>query len=332
MPHNPSAKGMPFPLGGRSGAFKESVGALSLSPDGKSVAGAVQDGTIGVWEVATGRELKRLSKVAPHLHTLVWATDGRILTAGLWGVISFDAKTFQELSRWPIQTRTDAGDFTRDGRLLVTGNTHFIGYVIDATTGKPQGAAYPGKQEWTFAIAFSPSGKKLAVAGRNPDQDTIFLSEPKDFKIRLHFEPSMGRLFRVLFSPDDAKLVTVGESDEIRLWDLATGKLIQTLRAAAKGVTSAAFTPDGQTIATGCGAPIGRMTPNTFEFSGRRDIPAEDPKPRLIQQFDVTGKELWRSQELKSWATHLIVTPDGKRLISGHADGSVLRWELPSRP
>jgi WD40 repeat protein len=58
------------------------------------------------------------------------------------------------------------------------------------------------------------------------------------------------------FSPDGKTLTSGGEHNTIKLWHVATGKIISTLTlVGADGdpeqVTTAAFSADGKTLATG---------------------------------------------------------------------------------
>ncbi len=52
------------------------------------------------------------------------------------------------------------------------------------------------------------------------------------------------------FSPDSKTLMTIAGGDA-RLWDTANGKLKRALKGHTKDIRSAAFSPDGDTIATG---------------------------------------------------------------------------------
>lgn len=72
---------------------------VAFSPDGRRVAGAQRDGSVGVWDVATGRELARMIGHKKLAQTVAFSNDGRLLVSGgedgtarLW-----DAETGQPL-------------------------------------------------------------------------------------------------------------------------------------------------------------------------------------------------------------------------------------------
>jgi TIR domain/WD domain, G-beta repeat len=56
----------------------------------------------------------------------------------------------------------------------------------------------------------------------------------------------------VAFSPDGQTLVS-GSADNIKLWNLSTGKVVRTLTGYRGAVSSVTFSPDGHTLASGGG-------------------------------------------------------------------------------
>jgi len=96
-------------------------------------------------------------------------------------------------------------------------------------------------------VTWSPHGKTLAVgigAG-------IWMYSMND----LHTTPRLigdysGDVSSVAFSPDGKLIASASDSDTtVRLWNVATGKLLRTLNGHTNEVTSVAFSPNGKLLA-----------------------------------------------------------------------------------
>ena len=104
------------------------------------------------------------------------------------------------------------------------------------------------------SLAVSPDGKTLATGAIDPQDSSAIIWEAAIGKELSRFD-NVGSF--VAFSHDGKVLATSGKREDtrIRLWDVATGKLVREIEvtgaddAPVEGIGSIAFSPDGQTLA-----------------------------------------------------------------------------------
>jgi WD40 repeat protein len=81
------------------------------------------------------------------------------------------------------------------------------------------------------SLAFSPDGKRLASAGRKKGNQVTLWDMESGNVIRTflhHEDPQNSFISSVAFSPDEKLLASAGGT--IKLWEVASGKEILTLR------------------------------------------------------------------------------------------------------
>ncbi|MEI3648503.1 MAG: ribosome assembly protein 4 [Dolichospermum lemmermannii FEM_B0920] len=120
-----------------------------------------------------------------------------------------------------------------------------------------------------------------------------------------------SEVYSVGFSPDGKQLASGSFDKTIKIWDVTTGKVLNTLpseRYANKGdegsVSSVGFSPDGQQLASG-----------SFD--------------KTIKIWDVTtGKVLNTLKGHESWVYSVGFSPDGQQLASGSVDKTIKIWDV----
>jgi RNA polymerase sigma factor (sigma-70 family) len=179
-PADPAA---PKQLG--SGRFRHSsvVFHAAFSPDGKTLATAAL-GSVSLWEVGTGKLVRRIERVNVTFHRIAFSADGKTLYAvvgplqGGCDLLSFDAATGKELANVPIRNAVyHSAEFSPDGaRLAVFSMQELEVILIDPKAGKEL-ARVPAHFSGNTLTA---DGKTLVVAGRNETVRLIDASTGKD--------------------------------------------------------------------------------------------------------------------------------------------------------
>jgi WD40 repeat protein len=220
------------------------VQSVLCTPAG-AVVTMTQAGQVGVWEGATGKQLRLL----PGSHRadrgcLAVSPDGRVLAVCEPKAIAlYDAASWAELRRLPGPFPNGTPmRFSGDGRcLLTTGSPGFL--LWDVATGKVvHTLSYP---YWITSVDLSPDGKLVALAV----QSAVRLYDVATGQQLHRRDAPEGEIPFLAFTPDGSTIATIGRMAEgnFGLWDPATGRRLQVWKPASPGVPFR-FAPGGTAV------------------------------------------------------------------------------------
>jgi WD40 repeat protein len=245
------------------------VPVTAFSPDGRLLATVRHDGTLYLWDVATGEELRRWKVPVQegtyrsgaltaktwslYIEQLAFTHDGKIVLATDGEMIyRWETATGKELPAWELGSRHYfvSCAISPDDRLLVVNREARRGLRLTLIDLKSGGELWhlPGVGNAAGRLVFSPDGRTLAVA----DRAAVHLLEVESRQVRGHVACSLPARTGPVFSPDGRLLACGRYTDgRVQLWDLASGQVVRELDAnAPHDSLSLAFSPDGSRLAS----------------------------------------------------------------------------------
>jgi WD40 repeat protein/transcriptional regulator with XRE-family HTH domain len=271
----------------------EGIRRLAFSPEcisppdanakqcGARLATAAMDGSLHIWDAATGEELLTLRGHNDKINDLTFSPDGeQLATVGtdsnfsarvrVWDVSAAlrtrrPLPTDQALLTLPLSAESDSVVFSPDGARLAVGTFDPSTSVFDAPakvwdlTSGQELFSLRGQTGGVRALAFTSDGARLATAGQDGSVKVWDAETGLELlTLRGHTGPVMG----VDFSPEcirppeasaercETLLATAGQDGTVKLWDAETGQELLALRGHTGPVMGVAFSPDGTRLFT----------------------------------------------------------------------------------
>jgi WD40 repeat protein len=332
------------------------INSVAFSPDGLRIASTCDDNSAKVWNVETGAELLHLRGHRGPIWGVVFSADGqRLFTSAMDGDVKvFDATTSREAVTLAAHPgRANGVLFSPDGRWLVSYGMDRSLRIWDWSTGRL-------RDTWTehsdpiWRVAFSPDGRLLASAAGDWRSDNrpgeIIIRDADNGRVLHTLKAHRGIARAVAFSPDGRLLATGGgenrtPNQDVILWDLATFLERRSFRNLPGGVTSVAFTPDGQRIIASAGKTIRAWEVETgrpgIAFAGHEDVISQlalSPNGRwIVSGSDDNVLKVWdaRSGRLVRHligptynSATLVISPDSSRIAAASYDETARIWDL----
>ncbi len=333
-------------------AHIDEVDALVFSPDGSMLASAAADKSIRLWDVATGKPIGSLPSEWVSQVRMAFSPDGKELAVtGNRSVHLWNVATGELVGSLRNRKRLFGGAsslaFDRSGRWLAVGDSKAIALWDYAQRRLARTLYfYSDRAEKANSLIFSLDGTTL-VSGHDWSVarvwDVAAAREIRTIENAVH-----AGAVSSLALLDDGMLLTAGaNSDELRFFDLRSGKRQKTFGGSVETISALAYSPERQLLASARwhinlwnmrsarqekSLQANEMRINNLFFSAKGDRLASVGGKQIALWNVDSGKLAWSvttSTNKDVYWSLLDLSPDGRTLISNDYR-SVKRWEFDS--
>jgi WD40 repeat protein len=216
---------------------------IDWSPDGTRLLGVTSpESLIYIWNVVNEELLISFPTNTQGISMALWSPDGNIIASSFVGngVELWDARTGQRVEPY---FGGSTFDWNPNGTQVVVGSLYdTLIYITDVTSGEDV-MTFSSAPDVIYALDWSANGNY--IAGVSGSENAIVWDATTG---EILFSLIVPELSDVVWSPDSQILATSSYDGMIRIWDVNTGNLVQTVTNSGR-LLNVAWSPDGRQLA-----------------------------------------------------------------------------------
>ncbi|GAA2657719.1 NB-ARC domain-containing protein [Streptomyces lunalinharesii] len=279
--------------------------SVAIAPDGTWLAAASADGTVRIWDPASGTCTTTLTGPANLASSVTIASDGTWLAAAsadgtvcIWDAVSGTC-TATHIGHGSVVSSVAIAP---DGTWFAAASSDGRVWIWDPVSGA-RIITITGHTSVVSSVAIAPDGTWLATVG---DDGTVWIWDRDSGTCTTMLTGHGSAVSSVAIAPDGTWLATVGDDATVWIWDPVSVTCTATLTGHSIAVNSVAIAPDGTWLATiGYDATVGIW-----------DLASGTCTATLTGHTD--------------WVTSAAIASDGTWLATASNDGTVRIWDMNS--
>jgi WD40 repeat protein len=296
-----------FVPAGSGNFFRGMNQAYAVSPDGKYLAAGGYSRPLTVWDLKTGKQVKRIdNQQASNTNSLTFTPNGRFLAVSIPGqaVVFFGVASGKELRRLKAAGYQPNLAFSPDGKTvaLATGNMVVRLWNVAAARDVFPGSGHQGQ---ILSVAFTPDAKHLISSGNMGEACLWEVTSSRELAVH-HFNFVNGA--PVQLSADGKRVLVLGYDRNLRTWKLPLAGASSESSQQQTGITNpyqASLSPDGKSLVA--------MSPD-----------------RKLMLYDLAGSSKPKALSFlqNGFFAGATFAPDSRRVAMSGPDGSVQAWDV----
>jgi WD40 repeat protein len=293
-------------------SISESVATWSsLSPDGQLFVATNGNSQIQLTDLANSRPVQTL-EASSAIRCLTVSASNQLVAAGVDRRLRvWDLATAALIGESPpLEYEAVCLDTSIDRQCVVIGTTNHIVQLVDISKlSTPVVRWSSPAQSLAFScVVFSPDGKSIATASRNPEDwrasGAVKLWESATGREIANLGRHSAEVLGLCFDAEGQRLATFGSFYDVRIWQVATAKELAPLPIRAY-VAGAAFSRDGKRLI------LAQSDGPVAVWSLARQMP--------LHEFDGHDKNV----------VALVASRDGKLAVTRDVNNQAKLWKVP---
>ncbi|MCY4402136.1 MAG: WD40 repeat domain-containing protein [Candidatus Poribacteria bacterium] len=346
---------------------KDEITALAFSPDGEMLLSASEDNTIRAWDVTTGSLQFTCTGHLDEISGIGALKQDNIIVSVVPGhgqIQHWNIDNGHQLSVSSVKGFVSSETISSNATTLVLKN--FLGKkirLLDISENRNR-AIFTGhgysKDAYSFIFEFSPDEKILAITSYDDQVGEIQLwditdpplpfwerhiTKSKSNRPKYRLKGNKEKVAVITFSPNGELLASGGDSEQINLWNVETGRRLFTLTGQSRRTSALAFSPDGKILASSSYGIFylwdltNRMLLRKCQTDDGNYVIlfSPDGKTLVVSAWDKV--QLYDAQTCQLLSTHkghsswlqqitdMVFIEGGKTLASTGGDGTIVLWD-----
>ena len=317
------------------------------SPDDTLIASGHGDGSVRIWDAASGRELLRCEGHSDWVRSVAWnrAKDRLASASDDQTIRIWDAASGRELLRCEGHSDWVWGvAWNQEGDRLASASDDQTIRIWDAASGREL-LRCEGHSDYVRSVAWNHAGDRLASASND---QSVRLWDAASGRELLRCEGHSDTVWSVAWNPGGDRLASASADQTVRLWDAASGRELLRCEGHSDFVVSVAWNAEGDRLASASADSTVRLwdaasgrellrceghsdSVVSVAWNQAGDRLASASEDQTVRIWDAAlGRELLRCEAHSAAVVSVAWNQAGDRLASGSDDQTVRIWDAAS--
>jgi len=264
-------------------------------PDGQQIMTCSNDGSLGVWNLQTGKRIANWKDGGGGVKSIALSVDGKKVVSGSndGAVRLWNMETGKVLAKWTGHTeRVFSVCWNRNDEQVLSGSTDGTARVWDVETGNTILEINTGPL-YMYTATFSPDSTLIAIGGDRSEDERIGIWDANTGKLVAILKGHTNSVSCLAWTADGRTLISGSYDYTIRTWNTSTWQQLAVLAGHSNAVYDIAISPNGRILASASWDKTARLW--NLENGQPIGPPLQHPRDVYCVSFSTDGTLLGTS-------------------------------------